>query len=148
MAFDFKKDMDRGTGIDNPFESNGNGRPFGGGNGNPSSGSSRSSGGGFQFGGEKKEKKSGEGFDNLPARRNEERPSRSRPSQNRRPTKKATESGDIPWKLIITVLVIITVFCLIVANWDLITYVVSQIISMLVILIILIFILKMMFRRR
>lgn len=148
MAFDFKKETGRGAGGGNPFEENGNGRPFGGSNHNSAGGGSSSSGGGFQFGGGKTEGQSGEGFSNLPARQNESRPNRSRPPQNRRSGRQSTGSADIPWKLIITVLVIITVFCLIVANWDLIVYTVSQIIAMLVILIVLIFILKMMFRRR
>lgn len=170
MAFDFKKEPGRRAGGGNPFEDGGSSGAFNGSNCNSAAGSSKGSnkdkgfsfggsgssngasfggsGGGFQFGSGKKEHQSGAGFSNLPARRDEERVSKGRPSSNLSFGRTQKAPLDIPWKLIIGLVLAITVICLVVAYWDVIVYVFYKIITMLVTLIVLVIILKMLFRRK
>lgn len=170
MAFDFKKEPGRSAGGGNPFEDSGSSGAFSGGSGNSAGGSSNGSnkgagfsfggsgasggssfggsGGGFQFGAGKKEHRSGAGFSNLPAKRDDERVTSNRSSRNHSSGRSQRTPVDIPWRLIIWVVLAITVFCLIVAYWDVIVYVFYKIVSMLVLLIVLILILKMLFRRK
>ena len=112
------------------------------------SGSSGGNSGGFQFPGKQESGQSGKGFSDLPAKFEGEKS--NKPA--RRPafggSGYSKPSADIPWKAIIYVALIITVFALIVANWDLITYVVYNIISTLIVIIVLVIILKLLFRRR
>ena len=157
MAFDFKKEPGRSSGgVSNPFDEAprgtnsgaGGGFSFGGSGKQPSSGGS-SSGGGFQFSGKQKEKESGAGFRDLPAVFNDQKRevSNRREFGERGVSRRSTGASDIPWRSIIHFILVVAAVVLVIANWNVITYVLYNAIALLIVLVVLVLILKLLFRR-
>lgn len=156
MAFDFKKEPERPSGeIQNPFQktdgdSRQGGFSFGGSGGTPTkqerSGDKPS--GGFQFGGGNTGWETGGHFPDPPSKSGNGRQTHSYPARRSGGSGRGIRTEDIPWKAIFLLAVVVLAFILIVANWDLIVYVIYNLITLLIALIILVLLLKLLFRRR
>lgn len=168
MAFDFKKSTDRNAGRSDSFfddlpdtshRNNDTGFSFDkfGSNG---SGSRQSpsdhfqeddSFDGFQFPGKKKPK--GSDSSNFPGPYTGGRPPQNHGNDHDwssypRPRKTGPALGDIPWKTIISLILIVTVILLIVVYRNEILAFLYNLITLLITLIILVILLKILFRRR
>lgn len=156
MAFDFKKEPERPSGeIQNPFRKSGDdsrpgGFSFGGPGGAPTKPerSVDKPSGGFQFGGGNPDRETGGHFPELPTHPDNGRQANRYPARRSGGSGRGIRMDDIPWKVIFLFAIVVLAFVLIVANWDLIVYVIYNLITLLIALIVLLLLLKLLFRRR
>lgn len=140
MAFDNKKGPGSG-GNQSGFSA-----PFGSGSQQSKSGASKSGGSSpFSRDSQSSQRSS---FSNLPATTERNTPAPRRDSTDIRRVSSGFDASSIPWKAIILLALVIVALVLVICFWDVITYVVTNIIAMLIVIVILLLVIRGLFQRR